>query len=72
MIKNINKYRIFMKCFGHFSPSFLAKGLYEANQTKNKRIVNQVQDAMIDLKNDAHKMEIPKMKILIKYFTLWK
>ena len=34
--------------------------MYEANQVKNKQIVNLVNDALIDLWNDVNKKDIPR------------
>ena len=38
-----------MEYFKYQSPSFLAKDLHKASQARNEQIVNQVNDALIDL-----------------------
>ena len=38
-----------MDYFMYQSPSFLAKVLHKASQARNEQIVNQVNDALIDL-----------------------
>ena len=50
--KNINK-EIPREFFEYQNSSFPAKDLYKANQTKNEQTVNQINDALIDLKNDV-------------------
>ena len=49
-----------MDYFEYHNQSFLAKDLYEANQSKNKKTVNMVNDALINLRNAANNMEIPE------------
>ena len=50
-IEQINKY------FGYHNPSFLV--LYNSSETRNKKIVNNVNDALIDLTNTVNKEETP-------------
>ena len=47
-----------MEYFKYQSPSFLAKDLHKASQARNEQIVNQVNDALIDLWNAVEKKEI--------------
>ena len=47
-----------MEYFKYQSPSFLAKDLHKASQARNEQIVNQVNDALIDLWNAVDKKEI--------------
>ena len=54
--KNINT-EIFNEYFKYQNPSFLIKDIYNANQTRNEQIVNQVNDALIDLRNTVKKKE---------------
>ena len=49
--KNIND-EIFWNYFKHQNPSFLAKDLIRAKQTINEQLVNNINDALIDLRND--------------------
>ena len=42
--------------------SFPAKNLYKANQAKNKQIINQVNDGLIDLRNALSKKTNPENK----------
>ena len=45
--------------------TFLVKGLYKANQTRNEQIVYQVNDAFIYLRNVVNKNEHPDQVINI-------
>ena len=47
-----------MDYFMYQSQSFLAKDLHKASQARNEQIVNQVNDALIDLWNAVDKKEI--------------
>ena len=58
---NTNKL-IFREYFGWQDQSFLAKCLHKANQVKNKQLVNQVNDGLIDLRNDINKKIINLIK----------
>ena len=49
---------MFMDYFMYQSRSFLAKDLHKASQARNEQIVNQVNDALIDLWNAVDKKEI--------------
>ena len=55
---NINT-EIFNEYFKYQNTPFLVKDLYNVNQTKNKKIGNQVLDALIDFRN-AVKKEVPQ------------
>ena len=44
----------------YHDPSFLVKYLYNASLTKNEKILNEANDALIDLKNSINRREIPK------------
>ena len=57
--KNINA-EIFNEYFKYQNPSILIKDIYNANQTRNEQIVNQVNDALIDLRNTVKKKKIPE------------
>ena len=52
--KNIDT-EIFNEKFKHQGLSFLTKDLYQANQAQNEQIVNQFNDALIDLSNAVNK-----------------
>ena len=41
----------FRKYFGYQNPSFLAKDLHKVNQAENEKIVLQINDEQIDLRN---------------------
>ena len=56
--RNINT-EIFNEYFKYQNTPFLVKDLCNVNQTKNKKIGNQVRDALIDFRN-AVKKEIPQ------------
>ena len=51
---------MFWDCFKYQNPSFLAKDLIRATQVKNEQIVNNVNDGLIDLRNDINRKEIPE------------
>ena len=51
---------IFWDCFKYQNPSFLGKDLIRATQAKNEQIVNNVNDGLIDLRNDINRKEIPQ------------
>ena len=51
---------MFWDCFKYQKPSFLAKDLIRATQVKNEQIVNNVNDGLIDLRNDINRKEIPE------------
>ena len=50
---------IFWDCFKYQNPSSLGKDLIRATQAKNEQIVNNVNDGLIDLRNDTNGNEIP-------------
>ena len=53
-------YEIFNKYFKYQNPAFLLKDLLNNNRTKNEKIVNHVNNVLIDLKNAVNRKEIPK------------
>ena len=55
--KDIND-EIFWDYFKYKNPSFLAKDLIRAIQAKHEQIVNNVNDGLIDLRNDINRKEI--------------
>ena len=55
--KDIND-EIFWDYFKYKNPSFLAKDLIRATQAKHEQIVNNVNDGLIDLRNDINRKEI--------------
>ena len=56
--------------FKYQNPSSLAKGLIRANQAKNERLVNNISDELIDLRNAIIKKELPKNKNLNKMIDI--
>ena len=58
---NINN-EILFEYFKYQNPSYLLKDLYYADKTENKKIVNNVNNALIDLRNAVNKKEIPSNK----------
>ena len=42
------------------------------NQSENEKMINQVNDALIDLRNRVKKKKFLKMKIPMKQLILWK
>ena len=61
-----------MDYFEYHNQSFLAKDLYEANQSKNKKTVNMVNDALINLRNAVNKKTIPENKSRWSNQNCWK
>ena len=51
---------IFWKFFNHQIPSYLLKDLLEGKLAKNKELVNNINDALTDLRNVIIKKETPK------------
>ena len=51
---NINN-QIFGELFYYWPPSSLAESSYDDNQIKNNTIAKNVNDALINLRNDANK-----------------
>ena len=72
--EKINKKKKYLKnIWGIRMHHFFAKCLYKANEAKNEQYVNQVNDALMDLRNVVNKKVIPENeKILIKKSTLGK
>ena len=59
------KMKIFREYFRYKIHPFWQKKLLKANQAKYKQVVNQVDYALIDLRNSVNN-KIQKIKILIK------
>ena len=57
--KDIND-QIFRKYFKYQNPLFLVKDLIRAKQDKNEKLVNDINDGLIDLENDITRKKIPK------------
>ena len=51
---------IFHEYFNYYNPWTLVKDFYNVNQTRNEKIVTQVNDALTDLGNAINKNENPK------------
>ena len=58
--KDIKNEELFWYYLKYQSPSFLVKNLLKAKQTKNELILNEVNDALIDLKNVISRNETPE------------
>ena len=56
--KNINDEK-FWYYFNYRNPLFSIKNLLKANQAKNEQLVNQANDALIDIKENVIRKEIP-------------
>ena len=54
--------KIFLNYFKYQNPSSLVKDLIGANQNKNEKLVNNINNGLIDLRNDINRKEIPKNK----------
>ena len=68
--KDIND-GIFWDYLKYQNPSFLAKDLIRSMQAKNEKLVNNVNDRLMDLRNDIIRQEIPENqnpKKNIRYF----
>ena len=63
--KDIND-EIFWNYFKYLNPSFCIKDLIRAKQAKNERLVNNINDEMVDLRNTIIKKKFLKKKIQIK------
>ena len=62
---NINT-AIFNEHFKYQNTPFLVKDLYNVNRTIDEKVVNNVNDSLIDLRNAVNKKEIPENEILIR------
>ena len=49
-----------MNFFNYHYPSFLVKDLYEDNQNKNNKIVKNINESLINLRNSINSKEIPE------------
>ena len=59
MKKNVD-IEIFNGNFKCQNPTYLLNDLYEADKAKNEKIVNHVNDALIDLRNAINRKQIPE------------
>ena len=59
MKKNVD-IEIFNGNFKCQNPTYLLNDLYEADKAKNEKIVNHVNDALIDLRNAVNRKQIPE------------
>ena len=57
--KDINN-GIFSNYFKYQKPSFLVKDLINAKQNKNEKLVNNINNGLIDLRNNIKRKEIPE------------
>ena len=57
--KDINN-EIILNYFTYQNPSFLVKDLISAKQDKNKKLVNNINNGLIDLRNEINRKEIPE------------
>ena len=57
--KDINN-EVFLNYFQFQNPLFLAKDLFRVTQAKNEKLVNNVNDGLINLINVINKKEIPE------------
>ena len=53
---------IFLNYFKYQNPSSLVKDVIRANQNKNEKLVNNINNGLTDLRNDINRKEIPKNK----------
>ena len=68
-MRNINE-QIFNEFFSYQYPSFLVKDLYEDNQNKNNKIVKNINESFINLRNSINSKEIPENKNLKKVINI--
>ena len=59
--KSINE-QIFNELFNYHYPSFLIKDLYEENKSKNDKIVRNINESLINLRNSINSKGIPENK----------
>ena len=57
---NYSWWKIFWNYSKYQNPSFLPKNLIRANQGKNEKLVNNINDGLIDSRNAIMKKEIPE------------
>ena len=57
--KNKN-YQIFNELFNYHGPSFLVRDLHEDNQNKNDKIVKNINESLINLRNSINSKETPE------------
>ena len=63
--KDINN-EIFLNYFKYQNPLLLVKDLISAKQDENEKLINNIINALIDLRNDVNRKEIPEYKNLVK------
>ena len=51
---------IFLDSFKYQNPSFFVKDLIRAYQNKNEKVVNSINNGLIDLRNNINRKEIPE------------
>ena len=59
--KDINN-KIFLNYFKYQNPLFLVKDLISTEQDRNEKLVNNINDGLIDLRNSVNRKEIPENK----------
>ena len=57
--KDINN-KIFLNYFNYHNPLFLVKDLVSTKQDKIEKTVNNISDALIDLRRNINRKEIPE------------
>ena len=63
--KKINE-QIFNEFFNYQYPSFLVKNLYGDNQNKNDKIIKNINESLINLRNSINNKEISQDENLKK------
>ena len=58
--------KMFSNHFKYLNPLFLAKDLISAEQNKNEKLVNNINNGLIDLRSDINRKEIPENENLEK------
>ena len=48
----------------------MVKDLFKANQTKNEKIVNEVNDSLMELRNDANRKQNPEKENPVKIIDI--
>ena len=64
--KDINN-EMFSNYLEYQNPSFLGKDLISAKQNKNEKLVNNINNGLIDLRNDINRKEILENENPTKY-----
>ena len=58
--KKDTRIEIFLDYFKYQNRSFFVKDLISANQNKNEKLVNSINNGLIDLRNNINRKEIPE------------